>query len=397
MTGNQAMGSSQEGSGQGSLAQDSSSDAEISLVDIVNFLQSAWKKLVIASIVGAVLGLVGWIFLGSYQAELVLLNNGGTDLVNLRSLQKSLPNLADQMIDESKVPQGQESLYRTLATPDWWQKNLVPTYGMSKADTKDLASTAGLESAGTSIVSLTLTAGGSTKEKAAENVRSAKTFLLQGASYLAIKSMLNSQESQLSSADADIAKKINATQVELGYQQERLKSLESLAKRFPNEQKTISQVVDPKDSGAKYMPISTQIIAANTDINASKEALERLKDAQDQTAVLRTWVKQASPLVEGSYDGLALIKQLLQEESQLRATLDPKDPKSQAFVDGLRSTLISINVRFTKGLEANTAPTANKKGMIKTTAAGLFAAFFLMLLVLLGQKVWVNIQSGGAK
>jgi hypothetical protein len=379
-------------------AQEGISEGEISLLDIVTFVQESWKKLAIAAVVGAVLGFGSWFFLGSYQAELVLLNNnGGIDLVSLRSLQKSLPNLADEIIGESKVPQGQESLYRTLVTPDWWQKNLVPTYGMSKADTKDLASTAGLESAGTSIVSLTLTAGGFSKEKAIEKVRSAKNFLLQGASYLAIKSLLNSQDAQLSSADADIAKKINATQVELGYQQERLKSLEGLAKRFPNEQKTISQVVDPKDSGAKYMPISTQIIAANTDINASKESLERLKDAQAQTAVLRTWVKQVAPLVEGSYEGLVLMKQLLDQESQLRATLDPKDPKAQAFVDGLRSTLIAMNVRFTRGLEMNTAPTASKKGMIKSTAGGLAGLFFLMLLVLLGQRVWQSVKSGGAK
>ena len=345
---------------------------------------------------GAALGLGGWFFLASYQAEIVLVNNGGADLVGLRSLQKSLPNLADQMIDESKVPQGQESLYRTLANSDWWQKNLLPTYGMSKADTKDLASTAGLESAGTSIVSLTIMASGSSKEKSLENVRGAKNFLLQGASYLAIKSLLSSQEVQLSGADADIAKKINATQVELGYQQERLKSLEALAKRFPNESRVISQVVDPKDSGAKYMPISTQIIAVNTDINGSKESLERLKDAQAQTVVLRAWVKQAVPLVEGSYDGLVLIKQLLQEESQLRATLDLKDPKSQAFVDGLRSTLISMNARFTKGLEMNTAPTTTKKGMLKTTVGGSAAAFFLMLFVLLGQRVWRTLKNGGA-
>ena len=38
------------------------SDAEISLLDIVNFLQGAWKKLVIAAIVGATLGLVGWLY-----------------------------------------------------------------------------------------------------------------------------------------------------------------------------------------------------------------------------------------------------------------------------------------------------------------------------------------------
>ena len=370
--------------------------AEISLLDIVNFLQSAWKKLAIAAVVGAILGFSNWYFLGSYNAELILNNNGGTDLVGWRSLQKSLPNLADQMVDESKVPEGQESLYRTLSNADWWQKNTLATYGMSKADTKDLASTAGLEAAGTSIMSLTITAAGSTRNKAIDNARGTKNFLLQGASYLAIKSLFSAQESQLISSDAELAKKINNTQVELGYQQERLKSLESLAKRFPNEQKTISQVVDPKDSGAKYMPISTQIIAANTDINASKESLERLKDAQAQMAILRTWVKQVSPLMNGeSYDGIALTKKLLEQESQLRATLNPSDPKSLAFVDDLRSTLLANDVRFSKGFEMNTAPTASKKGMIKATAGGLVAAFFLMLLLLLGQRVWTHIKSGG--
>ena len=101
---------------------DSIGGAEISLLDIVNFLTGAWKKLAIASILGAILGLSGWFFLGSYNAELVLNNNGGTDLVGWRSLQKTLPNLADQIIDESKVPEGQESLYRTLSNTDWWQK-----------------------------------------------------------------------------------------------------------------------------------------------------------------------------------------------------------------------------------------------------------------------------------
>ena len=380
-------------------SQEVASETEISLLDIVNFLTGAWKKLAIAAVVGAILGFSNWSFLGNYNAELVLNNNGGTDLVGWRSLQKTLPNLADQIIDESKVPQGQESLYRTLSNADWWQKNTLATYGMSKADTKDLASTAGLEAAGTSIVSLTITAGGSTKGKAIDNARGAKNFLLQGASYLAIKSLFSAQEAQLMSADADLAKKINNTQVELGYQQERLKSLESLAKRFPNEQKTISQVVDPKDSGAKYMPISTQIIAANTDINASKEYLERLKDAQAEMVILRTWVKQVSPLMNGeSYDGIALTKKLLEQESQLRATLNPSDPKSLVFVDGLRSTLLANDVRFSKGFEMNTAPTSSgKKGMIKTTAGGLAGAFFLMLLVLLGQRVWASIKNGGAK
>ena len=373
--------------------------AEISLLDIVNFLTGAWKKLAIAAVVGAILGFSNWYFLGNYNAELVLNNNGGTDIVGWRSLQKTLPNLAGQIIDESKVPEGQESLYRTLSNSDWWQKNALATYSMSKADTKDLASTAGLELAGTSIVSITLTAGGSTRDKAIDNARGAKNFLLQGASYLAIKSMFSAQESQLVSADAGIAQKINAAQVELAYQQERLKSLEALARRFPGEQKTVSQVVDPKDSGAKYMPISTQIIAANTDINGSKESLERLKDAQAQMAVLRTWVKQVSPLMNGEgYDGISLTKKLLEQESQLRATLNPSDPKSFVFVDGLRSTLLANDVRFSKGFEMNTAPTSSgKKGMIKSTGGGLAGLLFLMLLALLGQRVLSHLKSEGVK
>ena len=378
-------------------SQEVASETEISLLDIVNFLQESWKKLVIAAVVGALLGFGNWYFLGSYNAELVLSNNGGTDLVGWRSLQKTLPNLADQIIDESKAPEGKEALYRTLANADWWQKNALLVYGMSKADTKDLASTAGLEAAGTSIVSLTITAGGSTKDKAIDNARDAKNFLLQGASYLAIRSLFSAQEAQLTIADADIAKKMNATQVELTYQLERLKSLESLAKRFPNDSKVISQVVDPKDSGAKYMPISTQIIAANTDINGSKEALERLKDAQAQMAILRIWVKQVSSIMNSSYDGIVLTKKLLEEEAQLRTNLGASDPKALVFVDDLRSKLLANDVRFSKGFEMNTAPTASKKGMIKSTAGGLAGAFFLMLLVLLGGEVLLHIKSGVGK
>ena len=95
------------------------SDTEISLLDIVNFFQGAWKKLAIAAVVGALLGFATWLFINSYQAQIILINNGGSDLVGLRSLQKTLPNLANQIIDEVKVPQGQESLYRALSNPDW--------------------------------------------------------------------------------------------------------------------------------------------------------------------------------------------------------------------------------------------------------------------------------------
>ena len=183
----------------------------------------------------------------------------------------------------------------------------------------------------------------------------------------------------------------------MGYQQERAKSLEELHKRFPGGANISGQVVDPKDSGAKYLPISTQIIAVNNDINQSKESLERLQKRLVQIALAKTFLDQAIPLQDQTFDGLALDEQLLAIEANLRSKLVKDDNNGQEFLDQLHSQLLAIQVRFTKGLEANTAPTSSKKGMIKTTAGGLAAAFFLMLLALLGQRVWVSIKSGGVK
>ena len=286
-----------------------------------------------------------------------------------------------------------------LAEDQWWQKNAVPSYALSKADAKDLAGIGkDLDGAASTILSITLTATGSTKEQSIDNVRSASKFLRTGGAYLQLRSLLNGYESQTISAAADAQQKITATQVEMGYQEERARQLEELHKRFPGGSAPAQQVVDAKDSSAKYLPLTTQIIAANNDINASKEALERQRKRLDQLTLVKTFLEQAIPLQGQTFDGLLLDKELLEIEGALRAKLNKDDSNGQAFLDDLHAQLLSIQVRYTKGLEANTAPTSSgKKGMIKATAGGLLAAFFLMLIVLLGQRVWVNVKSGGAK
>lgn len=380
---------------------DLNSDHEISLLDIVNFLTGAWKKLAIAALVGAILGFSNWYFLGSYQAEYVLLNNNNNsyalDLVSWKMLQKSLPNLAAQIVEENKAPQDQASLYKAMGNEQWWQKNVLPSYALSKADTKDLAGISkDLDAASTTILNLTLTASGSSKEQSIDNVRAGAKFLRSGGAYLQIRSMLNGYESQTVSTVADLQQKITSTQIEMGYQQERAKSLEELHKRFPGGANISGQVVDPKDSGAKYLPLTTQIVAVNNDINNSKESLARLQKRLEQISLIKEFIEQAIPLQDQTF-GLALDDQLLAIEGSLRSKLAKGDANGQELLDQLHSQLLAIQVRFTKGLEANTAPIASKKGMIKSTAGGLAAALFLMLLALLGGRVWLHIKSGGAK
>jgi hypothetical protein len=383
------------------LNGNASGEAEISLIEIVNFVQESWKKLVLAAVVGAILGFANWNFLASYQAEYVLLNNNNNnyalDLVSWKTIQKSLPNLAAQIEDEDKAPENHPQLYRAMASEQWWQKNAIPSYAISKADTKDLAAISkDLDAASTTILSLTVTASGATKEKSIENVRAAANFLRTGSAYLQLRSILNSYETETISTVADLQKRITTTEIEMGYQVQRAKALEDLHKRFPGGNNASNQVVDPKDSGAKYLPLATQIIAVNNDINLSKEALQRYKDRLAQIALIKIFLEEANPLAANTFDGIVLDDGLLAIEAKLRAKLPKEDIKQQEVFDQLRTQLLSVKSRFTKSLDANTAPTSIKKGMIKTTAGGLAGAFFLMLLVLIGQRVWASIK-GGAK
>lgn len=381
-------------------------DSEISLPDIINFLKDAWKKLAISAVVGTVLGLSGWFVLGNYSAEFLLLNNNNShalDLVSWKMLQKSLPNLADRIVSEQKVPEGQASIYKAMSGYQWWQKNVIPSFAISKADTKDLAGVSkDLDGASTTILNFTLTASGASKDLAVQNVRAASQFLRSGAAYLQLRALLNGYESQTISTVADLRQKITSTQAEMKYQEERVKNLEELRKRFPNPAASslVNQQIDVGNNNGKYLPLTAQIIAANTDINQSKEVIARAQDRLNQIALVKVFLEQALPLQYQAFDGLELAKKLLEIDSSLRAKLDKTDSNGVQFLNQLDAQLLEIQVRFTKGLEANTAPTSTgKKGMLKAAAGGCVAAFFLMLIALVGQRVWQQVitQKEGAQ
>jgi hypothetical protein len=377
-------------------AADGETEGEISLADIVEFIQESWKQLVFAGIAGAILGFGGWYFLGIYKAELILLNNTNTyglDLVTWRTLQKSLPSLANQRLADKKLSPEQIGLYQQMREPIWWSKNVISTYAISKADTKDLAAISkDLDSASTTILSLNILASANSKEGSLENVRLASVFLKTGGAFLQVKSLLNGYEGEVIGTVAKIQSQITSAEIEQAYLRDRAKSLEDLHKRFPGSANVGQQFVDLKDSGAKYLPITTQIIAVKNDINQNKEKLVRLNDHLNQIALFKTFLTEAVPMAEQELDGILLSKSLLTIEEKLRKNLAPGDIISRQALDQLRAQLLTIEARFAKGLEANIAPITKKTGMLKTTAAGIAITGFLMLAFLLGRKIVRNLK-----
>jgi len=250
-----------------------------------------------------------------------------------------------------------------------------------------------LDGAGSSILSLMITAPGHSRNASIENAGVASRFLLTGGAYLQLRSMLNGFEAEALSARADVEKRIGSTEIELVYLQGRAKNLDDLLKRFPNDQKIAQQVTDPKDSGAKYLPISTQIIAINTEIYQNREALERLTDRLTQLEIMNQFLQEATPKAQTQFDGVALIKQYLLIEDALRKSISPEDLKARAVLDQLRSKLLKLEDRFINGLEENTAPIAYKRGAIKVTLGAMALAFLATVLFLLGQHFFLKLRA----
>ena len=301
--------------------------------------------------------------------------------------------MAAQMTADNKLSSDAKAMYREMDNPKWWSKNIVPTYAISKADAKDLAGISKeLDKASTTILSLTAYAESSSKTGSLEDVRLAARFVKSGGAYLQIKSILNAFEGEAIGTAADIKNQITSTEIEQSYLRDRVKSLEELLKRFPGNVGANQQVVDPKDSGAKYLPLTTQIIAVNNDINQNKERLIRLNDRLNQIALMKQFLVEALPLAETELDGILLSKSLLKIEEGLRKDLPVADIKNKQALDQLRSQLLTIEARFTKGLEANTAPVTKKTGMLNATAGGLMGASLVMLVFLLGRKALTTLK-----
>lgn len=368
----------------------------VDLGRVVEFLLEHWKNAALGAVVGAVIGMGGWSVLATYKAEAVIINNGALSFMSWRGFQKNLPLLASQMLETKHVKPEEVSQFNRLSQPNWWQKNVVPTYSLTKSDTKDLATISKdlQEAGGTNILNLVVTATGSSKESAEANVELTIRFVREGLAYLSVKNLVNGYEAQVLNFDADLQKKILDAEVELKFMRERAKNLETLRQRFPaNAAVGGQQIVDLKDSNAKFMPISTQLVAINTDINNTVESLQRMRDQLAQMQVLRAFVESAVPLVAKDSNGLALVDALLKIEADMRQNLLPDDTNGLQKLNDIQAALTGYKTSFTKSLDTDLVPQVTKPGPLMPVAGGLIGGAVLVVLYVLLRKVHGGLRS----
>jgi hypothetical protein len=363
-------------------------EGELSLDDIINFFTNYRKFFLTGLIAGASIAILITSLFAKHTAEAVLINSGAIELISWKSLQKNLPMLASQISEK------EDGVYlNTMSSEKWWEKNVLATYSLTKKDAKellginkDLQDTESIR-----ILNLTVKANATNKDDSVKNLNAAIGFISSGSAYLSYKNLITSYTTRVITSESTNEKNLKDLEIEFGFLEQRAKNLNQLKAQFPSQASSTNQVVDLKDSGAKYLPLSTQIIATNSDINAIKEKILRLKNEQQKFKVMKMFNESALPLINKEFDGIKLGSNLLELSKKFADQIDKNNLNGQLAINTISSELVSIQTRFTHGLEQATAgvvyPPNHFKNILIGIIAGLFASILFALAHLSYKKI----------
>ncbi len=365
-----------------------SDEIEISTKDIINFFTAYRKFFLIGVIVSFSIAVLITTLSAKHTAETVLINTGAIEFISWKSLQKNLPMLASQISEKKEA-----DYLKVMSSEKWWDKNVVATYSLTKKDTKELL---GInkdlqDSEGNRILNLIVKAEATNKDDSLNNLNTAISFISSGSSYLSYKNLLTSYTTRVITSESTNEKNLKDLEIELGFLEQRAKNLNQLKVQFPSQTSSTNQVVDPKDSGAKYLPLSTQIIATNSDINAIKEKLLRLRNEQQKFKVMKMFSEVAMPLVNSEFDGIQLGNKLLELTKKISAQIEKSNLNEQLAINTISSEIVAIQTKYTYGLEQATAgvviPPNHLKNIFIGVIAGLFASVLFAVAHLTYKKV----------
>jgi len=346
---------------------------EISIEDITKFIKEEFWKISISGLLGIVLSLIFCFLTAQYQAKLIYTNYSGIDIPKLKTLQASLPKL----YEETEKSNSQNAF---LKSEKLWETSVKPNILIKKADGKDLLDVSALTKASNSIPTIEIVGYGTSKPKAIQNAETISIFFINGSSYLQLRDLIRNYDLRSIAVVSNAQKKVSALEIESVYLEKRIKNLNSLKNQFPNAINAGSQVVDAKDSGAKYLPISTQIIAATTDLNGIQEQLARLKDEESQVKVYSSFADSGKKLLTETFDSKQLIDKLLIVIEGIQKSIPPSNTIQINAAESIKVDLKSIQTDNLYGLRQIGEIDVSYPKYVKYLGIGLFAGLMCGLI-----------------
>jgi hypothetical protein len=318
--------------------------------------------------------------LGQHTASITLLNYAELDIPRIKYLQAALPKLSqEELVKGSLSSFGSEGL---------WKSAIKVNSLVGKSDAKDLIDPASLKSDRFNIYAIEVIGKANAKKLAEERAQEISNYFINGSVFIDLRDLVRQYELMVTTTNAKLGTKILNTEVELAYIERRIKSLNELKRQFPatiTSQNNSMQLMDTKDSTAKYLPVLTQIIAATADQNNQLELLQRYKEEGAQMRIYSSFVEKAKPFMDAGLKDPKLLANLLN-------ILDEAKKEANTNYEKVTLSTIEGDLKKIMAFKLYGLPQVGSIGItgpayLKNTAIGLFGGVMMGILFALGLRV----------
>jgi hypothetical protein len=294
-----------------------------------------------------------------------------------RVVQKNLLTLAQERGASSDQS---TNLQKAMISDEWWKKAVVPTYSLTKAETKELVGVSKevQDAESTRIQSFVIRVSGKTLSDAKQDIGFVVNFIRTGAMFSGASAVVTNLQRKVALSISRIELDVSKALREMSVMTERRDRLYALRKEFPNEN-VVSQVVDVNEDVAKFLPIATQLVAVLTDINLLDETLLRLQQEKSQIQIASEFVTRANVVLKSGLDNQSLIDDLLILEGEMRKNIPSNDLSKIIVLDEIKKNLVIIKTSYTSGLQQFSPPAVVAPKYVKPAGIGLFAGAFFGL------------------
>jgi len=379
-------------------------DNEAIVIDwrkVLQFFLIYYRYLLIGAFGGVLLGLAVSFGFQSYEIRLVLPNVFKAEVTNYRELLLDWTNRAQEIARQKSLAPADEVRYRSFASQQWWNRHVTPLYAVNKVDLKDRVGT--VDSKGSGILALELKLSEQNISAGTEDIFHFRHFIYSAYAYKQTHNLIKSYEQESLSSIATIDKDTNLNEIKLADTKRKISHLEELQKRYPSSGVVNNQVIESrdsaaKDSAAKYLPITTQLIATKNDLFAINERLSQVRERKKQIKLIEQFLSEAKPILMQEQDGLKLITRLLEAVANLRKALSSNDLYLNSALDLIQGELLNIQTLLLPSFNDPPAPTIiSTLHISKSIALGFLGGSFLALLICLGLYFWPSFKRAIAK
>lgn len=310
-----------------------------------------------------------------------IVNDAGIDIPFLKRIQQQISTTAKaESVNFPNLP-----IYKQLEIEKWWTDNLIPTFPLVKKDIKEFGETK-LEIG--RITGFTLTNKNASELESSQDADLTIKVFKNAFAFIRLNDLIQSYKQSIEVNLAAIDQRRVQIEVELVYLKKRMGYLETLKLKFPQSQSQIgNQILDPKESASKYLPLNTQLIALQLEINTLNEQLEK---SRDEIAILETKKDVLKDLQKMSAAGQKPIDMINQEFEKLTRliALESNSPNvEKRNLLALRAALADIaNIQNTVNfglsrtsarIDEKSSPMLLPLGLIAGLFGGLLFAFAL--------------------